>query len=220
MEQSLLLAINRDLASPWLDRIMAAASSWDLWWPLVALAPVFFLVWGGFRGRAFVICCLLCIAVVDGLVTNSLKPLIGRPRPNAVVEELRVIDLAKIQPRLLALWQEPDIRPSETRIAPVRGSSFPSGHAANNFCIATVAWVFYRRWGWLLYLPASLVAFSRIYTGSHWPTDIVFSVFMAIGVTCCLLALFDWLWEKRLRFRFRNLGTRHPHLWGAPLPAE
>ena len=43
---------------------------------------------------------------------------------------------------------------SVARIRPPRGNSFPSAHAANNFAVAAVCAAFFRRWGWLLFLPA------------------------------------------------------------------
>jgi undecaprenyl-diphosphatase len=217
MEQTILQKINQEWTAPWLDQVMAVASSWDLWWPiLLVVLPV--VLWkGGFRGRAMVLCAGICIFFVDALTVNSLKKLVGRPRPSAEVDGLRVVDLVKIQPRLLAVAQPAEVRIAQARIAPQRGGSFPSGHTANNFCVATVVFVFYRRWGWLAYFPAALVSYSRIYVGSHYPSDVVVSVFLSVGVTVLVLAALDRIWEKWLARRWPAVGRQHPHLWGERL---
>ena len=72
------------------------------------------------------------------------------------------------------------------------GRSFPSSHVVNNFCAAVVLSFFYRRWGWLYFLPAAVVAYSRIYVGAHWPSDVFISVWLAVGVALLLLAGLQW----------------------------
>jgi len=52
----------------------------------------------------------------------------------------------------------------------VRGGSFPSGHAANNFAIATVLALFYR-FGWLYFFAAVFVSYSQVCVGSHYSFD-------------------------------------------------
>jgi undecaprenyl-diphosphatase len=55
---------------------------------------------------------------------------------------------------------------------------FVSSHASNSFGIAVLVGLFYkRRWPWIFYGMlgwASLVAYSRIYLGVHYPLDIYF----------------------------------------------
>ncbi|PTM05268.1 MAG: phosphatase PAP2 family protein [Bacteroidetes bacterium] len=55
---------------------------------------------------------------------------------------------------------------------------FVSSHASNSFGIAVLVGLFYRkRWPWVFYgmlFWASLVAYSRIYLGVHYPADIYF----------------------------------------------
>ena len=72
-----------------------------------------------------------------------------------------------------------------------KGSSFPSGHAAAAFSIATVIAQRYRdhRWvPWAAYSLATIVAFSRIPARAHYPSD----VFLG-GVLGYAIARYDTL---------------------------
>jgi membrane-associated phospholipid phosphatase len=58
-----------------------------------------------------------------------------------------------------------------------KGSSFPSGHAMMSFSIATIFAHRYRqhRWvPWVAYGVATAISFSRLTTGAHFPSDILF----------------------------------------------
>ncbi len=59
--------------------------------------------------------------------------------------------------------------------SPFKGSSFPSGHAAGVFSVATVVAERYHnhRWvPWLAYSFATAISFSRVTTLAHFPSDI------------------------------------------------
>lgn len=191
---------------------MAVASSWDFWWPLFVIGGLTAVILGGFRARVTLLCIGLCIGVVDGIVVKSLKDLVGRPRPYMVVNDIRVVDLAKASPRILAAVQPPVIEYSRAMIGPVRGGSFPSGHAANNFTLATVVIYFYRRWGWLMLVPALLVSYSRIYVGSHWPIDTVVAALIGVGLSLLVLAGLETLWRKFAPKWLPKLAAAHPCL--------
>ncbi len=65
--------------------------------------------------------------------------------------------------------------------SPFKGSSFPSGHAAGVFSVATVVATRYRnhRWvPWVSYGFATVISCSRITTLSHFPSD----VFLGAGL--------------------------------------
>ena len=196
MDQQLLLLINQTWTAQWLDRVMAAASSWDLWWPVILLATIAIVIWGGFLGRAFLLTAGLTIGLVDALIVDTIKDLTGRPRPHETIPGVRTLDLAKTRPRLLALALPLKEKFSVASKNPPRGNSFPSGHAANNFAIAAVAWAIFPKFGWLAFLPAGLVSYSRIYVGSHWPSDILASAILGISLGLLACWLVDKIWQR------------------------
>ncbi len=55
----------------------------------------------------------------------------------------------------------------------IHWSSFPSDHAVLAFCIATGLWMVSRRLGALAIAYAFLTTVPRIYTGTHFPTDVI-----------------------------------------------
>ena len=103
------------------------------------------------------------------IFTNlTLTHLVSRTRPWLTVEGL------------LPLVAEPD------------PNSFPSGHTSAAFAAAT-AWAltFSRRWMGAAGLAcAALMAFSRLYVGVHFPTDVAAGVL--VGLLCGWLSCLIW----------------------------
>lgn len=79
--------------------------------------------------------------------------------------------------------------------------SFFSAHASNSFVIATIFILFMNRKKeyYSLFIWASLVAYSRVYLGVHYPSDIIIG--SIIGITVSYLfytVIFDRLERKLL----------------------
>jgi undecaprenyl-diphosphatase len=70
-----------------------------------------------------------------------------------------------------------------------KGFSFPSHHAAQAFAAATIASGFFRRWRVALFAAAGLVAFSRVYLGVHFLSDVAAGAAVGIAVGYAILAI-------------------------------
>jgi membrane-associated PAP2 superfamily phosphatase len=70
--------------------------------------------------------------------------------------------------------------------SPFKGSSFPSGHAAGVFSVATVIASRYHnhRWvPWVMYGMATAISFSRVTTSAHFPSDVFLGAALGYTVT-------------------------------------
>ncbi|HEU4725068.1 MAG TPA: phosphatase PAP2 family protein [Candidatus Eisenbacteria bacterium] len=134
---------------PFLDPIFRAFTD-----PGKLLLPVLLILLALFwmrrrRGLLGLLVLAATITVSDQTSAKLLKPIFQRPRPSIVV--------ADAQPMFGA-----------------RGSyAFPSVHATNAFAAALVLDAVFPGARLALLTVASLVAYSRIYVGDHWPSDVL-----------------------------------------------
>ncbi|MBI4225125.1 MAG: phosphatase PAP2 family protein [Candidatus Sungbacteria bacterium] len=59
--------------------------------------------------------------------------------------------------------------------------SFPSGHAAFFFALATGVWLYDKKWGTALFLVAAVITTSRVIAGVHYPSDILAGALLGIA---------------------------------------
>lgn len=211
MDQAVFHLINEQWTHPALDLFMAAISDVEIWKPILIGVAVFVLIFAGFKGRAFLVCLLLALVFADYALVSTLKTAINRRRPKQV-QRVRMVQLERTQPAFLTLFKQPTIRYSDESDRTKSGPSFPSGHVTDNVIIGTMCVLFFRRWGWLYFILAAMIGYSRIYLGAHWPSDVVGTTFMALGEALLVAALAELAWKRwapRLRPR---LFADHPRL--------
>ncbi|KKS47973.1 hypothetical protein A3J20_00900 [Candidatus Gottesmanbacteria bacterium RIFCSPLOWO2_02_FULL_42_29] len=114
-----------------------------------AILIILFLI-DGLDNRKEILALLLAVIVEVVIVELTLKNIFIRLRPESAF------------PREVLLL----IPKSAT-------FSFPSGHAALAFTGAYIMSQARKRWSWLFYVLAFLVAVSRLYLGKHYPSDII-----------------------------------------------
>jgi undecaprenyl-diphosphatase len=103
-----------------------------------------------------------CVWSAD-LIALGLKAATGRPRPFETIPQ------------------------ADPLIGATVGQSLPSGHAATSFAGAVVLTYFLPRSAPYVFLLAVSIAFSRIYVGVHYPSDVVAGA--ALGATVGLVGV-------------------------------
>lgn len=143
-----------------LDPVMAFLSSTWSWVILFLIISYFMLRKSIFWGSREILL-ILCTVVANSILNNVIKLIIQRPRPcqsEALQSTIRILEDCGTH------------------------YSFFSAHSSNAFCLAVCTALFFRNkyYSVLIILWATIVAYSRIYVGKHFPLDVLVGI--AFGI--------------------------------------
>jgi undecaprenyl-diphosphatase len=120
-----------------------------------------------------------------------------------VLKALIAAVLARLVFTNLIRWIFPRNRPFVDHqvnllLSKINESSFPSGHAAFFFGLATIVFYYHRDSGILFFLFAILISLARVFAGIHWPSDIVGGAIVGIFAGWLVNALYQKYFVKRV----------------------
>jgi undecaprenyl-diphosphatase len=186
VDTKVFIQINKQHYTP-LDQFMILITQFgrELVWPIVIV--ILFTSGGATEKKAALIMALAMIILIP--IGVLMKEIVARPRPF--------------------------IPESEFILAADSKYAYPSGHSLIVAAGATVSMaVLYRNLSWkmkavslALAVEASIVCFSRIYVGAHYPLDVLGGILLGVGISLLLLTYIPTI-EKLQTTIFKFLLSR------------
>ena len=170
IDREILVFVHDNLRSPALTPLMVFFSrlgDMGLFWIAAGLLLLVFRRTR--RGGAGMLGALAVEFTVCDLV---LKKIFLRTRPYLVLTQLQLL------------------------VPPETSASFPSGHSASSFVCAYMLTRAFGKKGALAYIPACIIALSRIYVSVHYPSDVLCGAALGTAVGAVCWPLYRSLLEK------------------------
>src|ERR1700690_753113 len=166
IDTTLFFLINRGLHNNLFDLVMPFVTNRGI----LLFLP--FVIWAAFKEKRnilpFLLLSVIAIGIADGS-GNVLKHIIERVRPCRALEGVNLL------------------------VGCGPSFSMPSNHALNSFAFALIFWPLKRRTlNVLMICIASFIAFSRVYVGVHYPSDVLAGAVLGTGAAYFSHFLYAW----------------------------
>ncbi|MFH0807239.1 MAG: phosphatase PAP2 family protein [Elusimicrobiota bacterium] len=167
LDIKLFFFINHGLKNIVFDVLMPITTTREYWTFPILILFALLVIFGKEKGRETFFLCLIAILISDSVTNQILKPFFHRLRPFETLSDVN---------QLVKAW----------------GYSMPSSHAVNMFTAAIVISYSWRK-TWvtaLMFTIAAMVAFSRVYTGVHYPADVFTGALFSVIFSFIAIKLF------------------------------
>ena len=159
LDRTLMRLLNVELTHPFLDRVLPLFSDFDVWIIPFIILLIVIVIKERLKGVFIVAGLGLTILLSETISTRVVKELVGRIRPCHVHEWVRLVG----------------------SYCP-NSAAFTSTHAANITAGITFLACFFPRWLLFVMVPlATIVGYSRVYKGVHYPLDVIGGAILGIG---------------------------------------
>lgn len=165
IDQQFFLAVNNGLQNSVLDFLCPIIRRPQSWYAVYVI--IIYFIYKNYKKQAIwvILTAFVLVLVSDQLSANLIKNVVQRLRPCND-------PLLQTQVHLLVNCGS--------------GFSFVSAHACNHFAIALfISGLFKAQGRWILPLAlcwASLIAFSQVYVGVHYPFDVICGAILGSGL--------------------------------------
>ena len=173
--------------SAFLDRFMWIFTGKAVWLPLAFLILLVLIYKKNWRESLFILLAIvLVVTLCDQFASNVCKPVFTRFRPT----------------------HHPDFMDQVKTVFGYRGGlyGFISSHAANAFGFATLMALIMRDklFGWTIFFWAALTAYTRVYLGVHFISDIVPGAISGVFFGYLVYRLYSFSRSKLLPVQVNN----------------
>lgn len=173
LDGKILLWIQDNIRNPILDPVMKCFTRLGngglVWIAIIVLMLAFK------KTRHTGIVSLSAMLVNLVIINLIIKNVVARTRPYEVIDGLNLI------------------------VGKAVDYSFPSGHAGHSFAAAVVIFALMpRKYGIGALILATMISFSRLYVGIHYPSDVIAGMVIGALVAIATLFVFKRMDKKRL----------------------
>ena len=175
-DKAIFYFFNNIISNPLFDIIMPIITNQRIWVIPILSIIIYLTTKGKRRGQITVIILIAACGLADYSSASILKPFFERLRPShEMLDGIRIL------------------------MGKGGKYGFVSSHAANIFAAAVVFSYFYPKNKYIYFFIATLVSYSRVYVGVHYPGDVIFGGLLGYGLAWIVLSLWVIIKMRELK---------------------